>query len=463
LGFSTSNFQAGGNLYVGGHDIYGTTVGGSPGVVRLVSALGSSSLDEVVTVASTLTASSINASAKLLSIKTGYGTNEQEQFGFYSNGRLLGSSSITFAGQNGTGSGDISTKAGTTLADGTIDGSAKLFSVRTGIGGSETEYLNVTKTQISASKFVGDGSGLINITGGGTTTNNYSISPSGIYDKNVSLMLNFSGANNSTNIFDNSYNRKTVTPYGDAKISTAQSKYGGSSLYLDGNGDYLSIPSSEDLNFGTSDFTIEFWAYCTDNTNNYPTYISTYGGWGLGAFGYRFDNTGQAGKFSIHWNPDDPILTTTNTFSFNQWRHTALVRNGTALTLYVNGNQESTTTISPSRTLDLGLSGSMLIGWSRWDGSNGYLNDYMDDLRITKGVARYTGSFTPPTQELSAELPLQSSYTGSLNVTGNLNISGAINLVPQSTLPTGNLGKLAVSGSSLYFHDGSSWRQVSLV
>jgi hypothetical protein len=71
------------------------------------------------------------------------------------------------------------------------------------------------------------------------------------------------GANNSTTFTDSSLTPKTVFANGDAKISTAQSKFGGSSAYLDGNGDHLSIPNSSDFEFGSGDFTIEFWAYVT--------------------------------------------------------------------------------------------------------------------------------------------------------------------------------------------------------
>ena len=431
---------------------------------------------------------------------------------------------------------------------------------------------------------------------GGTIYNtNLTLAPVGVYDPNVVLIMHFSGSNNSTNITDSSFSEKTINVNGNAKISTTESKYGGSSLYLDGNGDYLTSPDNADFDLGNNDFTIEFWAFCTDQTNNYPSYIATDGTWGDGAFAYRFDNLGQSGKFSVHWHPDDPIVTTTNTFSNNTWTHTALVRNNNLLTLYVNGVNEASASINPVKTLDLSRGGNLYIGQSPWDGGNGFVNDYIDDLRITKGVALYTANFTPPTQQLTGGLEyISSSYAGTFNLTGNLNISGAvtasegikfgdgtiqtsivtlqdaynnttasttieladtkdleifpafgayagislnsnaasnfevtdnqldlgtinsgdvnlnsaynltltavetlninagnpisgdiylnssnniylsnltgtvqinntITLLAQNTLPVGSLGMLATSGSNLYFHDGSSWRQVSLI
>jgi hypothetical protein len=79
------------------------------------------------------------------------------------------------------------------------------------------------------------------------------------YFDNVSLLLHGDGTNGSTTIIDSSPSPKTVTAVGNAQISTAQSKFGGASILLDGSFDYLSVATSADLGFGTGDFTIETW------------------------------------------------------------------------------------------------------------------------------------------------------------------------------------------------------------
>jgi hypothetical protein len=84
--------------------------------------------------------------------------------------------------------------------------------------------------------------------------------PTDPYFSNVSLLLHGDGTNGSTTIVDSSASPKTLTAFGNAQISTAQSKFGGSSIAFDGTGDYLSISSSNDLTLGTSDFTLETWA-----------------------------------------------------------------------------------------------------------------------------------------------------------------------------------------------------------
>jgi hypothetical protein len=77
----------------------------------------------------------------------------------------------------------------------------------------------------------------------------------------VSLLLHGDGANGSTTIIDSSPTPKTVTAFGNAQISTAQSKFGGASIALDGTGDYASTGNSSDLLMGSAVFTIECWFY----------------------------------------------------------------------------------------------------------------------------------------------------------------------------------------------------------
>jgi hypothetical protein len=212
---------------------------------------------------------------------------------------------------------------------------------------------------------------------------------------NVVLACHFDGTNGSTTFIDEAGH--TVTAVGNAQISTAQSKFGGASVYLDGNGDYLQIPpTGSEFNFGTTtDFAIECWIDCQDQTVLYPTIIATQGGWSAGAFSLRFDNTGRANRFTVHLNgAGDPFLASSSTFSFGVWRHVALTRQGSTWRLFVNGVQEATGTYAG--TLNLAMGGSIRVGWSTWDGAAGYFKGYIDDLRITNGIPRYTANFTPP-------------------------------------------------------------------
>ena len=211
---------------------------------------------------------------------------------------------------------------------------------------------------------------------------------------NTSLLTNFT----NSGIYDGAM-MNNVSTVGDSKISTTQSKFGGSSMYFDGNGDYLQTLANDYLNFGTGDFTIECWVYNEPTSATYPSFIASITGWSAGASGHRFDNTGYANKFWFGLNGSggvasgDPFMASSSTFNHNQWYHYALTRSGNTWRMFIDGNLENTQTYSGSYNAALG---GMRLGYSTWDGANGYWQGYLDDVRITRGIARYTANFTPP-------------------------------------------------------------------
>jgi hypothetical protein len=208
---------------------------------------------------------------------------------------------------------------------------------------------------------------------------------------NVSLLLHGDGTNGSTTITDNSPSPNTVTAVGNAQISTAQSKFGGSSIAFDGNGDNLTVPGNGSFTMGTADFTVECWVRL-NNASHTGVFVTTaqpldYDGFFCGHVNgilyFLADSTGSA--------PWDVSLTA-GSIAVNSWTHIAGVRFGNTFTSYVNGVQVATTTSS----LSLANSNNILHVGGRAT-LDQYLNGYIDDLRITKGVARYTANFTPPT------------------------------------------------------------------
>jgi hypothetical protein len=211
------------------------------------------------------------------------------------------------------------------------------------------------------------------------------------YFANVSLLLRGDGANGSTTIIDESFSPKTVTVYGNAQISTAQSKYGGSSIYLDGSGDYLSAPADAEFDLGTGDFTIELWVYTLSTTatrglvskgivNSLGSEIWTVE-WMSGSTLGFFANSG--GSFNLR---------STTAFSLNTWYHVAVCRSSGTTKLFVNGASEA----SSSTSFNVTSGGALYVGTGMYAPTSRSTNSYIDDIRITKGVARYTSNFTPP-------------------------------------------------------------------
>lgn len=216
----------------------------------------------------------------------------------------------------------------------------------------------------------------------------------------VSLLLHMDGSNDSTTFTDSSSNVFTLTTYGNAKISTAQKKFGSASGVFDGNGDYLTTSSNAAFNFGTGDFTVETWVRlnATDGYNTFASYLNAGGtvtgtnmGWVLEYY------TGLGFRFFFYSGATPYIASNSASPSVNTWYHLAAVRNSGTMTLYVDG--VGGTGASANYTINNPASVSLNIGRLFASGSSTdtrFVNGYIDELRITKGVARYTAAFTPP-------------------------------------------------------------------
>jgi len=214
-----------------------------------------------------------------------------------------------------------------------------------------------------------------------------------LYNSNVVLNLRMDG-NNGSNVFYDDTNLNSIS-VSNAILSNVQSKYGTVSGYFNGSS-YLQLTANSGLDLSTSDFTIEFWCYCNDSPNSYPSYITSGTTWVSGSFVIRFDDTRYPSKFVVAWNPlGDTFLLTPTTFSYNQWRHVAVARDGKLVRLFIDGVIQATNTVTVSQTLNLAFGGYMRIGYNYLDVTNGYITDYMDEVRITKGVCRYKRNFIP--------------------------------------------------------------------
>jgi hypothetical protein len=208
---------------------------------------------------------------------------------------------------------------------------------------------------------------------------------------NVSLLLHGDGTNGSTTITDSSSSPKTVTAAGNAQISTAQSKFGGASIAFDGNEDYISSASNAAFSFGTGNFTIEGW-YRFNSISDQLLYDTIpVGGAGARNSGFAWALQAASGKLNF-FSGASFRGASSSSLSSGQWYHLALVRNGSEVRYFINGAMDATTFTASTNFTD----STLLVG-RVGDSAAYYLNGYIDDLRITKGVARYTANFTPPT------------------------------------------------------------------
>ena len=208
------------------------------------------------------------------------------------------------------------------------------------------------------------------------------------------LLLHMDGANGSTTFTDNSNSAKVPTVVGNAQISTAQSKFGGASGLFDGSGDYLSYANNADWTFGTGSYTIEMWARITSLAAF--RYVLGRGDGGAGGYLDMYVFTNGAVYANAYLSTGiASINSAASVFVINTWHHIAFVRDGTTFYLYVDGVSRGTPVTS---SLAMRTNNSTMVVGATGLGLNGMLGN-LDDVRITKGVARYPGgtTFTPPT------------------------------------------------------------------
>lgn len=203
----------------------------------------------------------------------------------------------------------------------------------------------------------------------------------------------------SNRFIDSSTNAFTPTVYGDARVKSINPfrRNSGKSVYFDGTGDYLTIPNSVALQMSAGNFTIEFWVYY----NSIAGYVTLFDKGYTGTGGILIQTGNGTGRLIVYI--PGTTISETGTATAGEWIHYALVRNGTTVTLYRNGVSSGSTTSSVdfNNTAQVGIGAA---GTAPGGGAVGdyRLTGYMTDVRVTKGVARYTSSFTPPTDPLTA-------------------------------------------------------------
>lgn len=189
---------------------------------------------------------------------------------------------------------------------------------------------------------------------------------------------------------DCSIARRGARVFGTAALSAAQSKYGAKSLYLADTGTaYVELATSPDFDLGTEDFTIEAWFYTDGTAGLYRTLLVRQDPVGV-AIQIRLSPSNRLEAVLRQAGGEAFTMSGSSVVSSSAWHHAALVRASGVFTLYLDGTADVTLTQS------VALDGSVPIVLGQFPAVTQPLNGYLDDLRITKGVARYTANFTPP-------------------------------------------------------------------
>ena len=230
------------------------------------------------------------------------------------------------------------------------------------------------------------------------------------YFSQVPLLLNCNDTGAPTTFTDLSYVPKTVTAGGGAAQSATQSVFGGASLRTDGTGDYLAVTSTTDFDFGLGDFTVEFWARF-DTVSPAQNKILVTKGWTSSAaaapWAIIMIPSGTvnfyASTSSSSWDVASAVTLKASP-SIDTWYHFAVTREAGVFRAFCDGTLTSSYTSALSIQV---TTGNIMIGGSTVSGDS--LAGYMDDIRITKGVARYNAAFNRPTAELAVPPPAEAT------------------------------------------------------
>ncbi len=209
----------------------------------------------------------------------------------------------------------------------------------------------------------------------------------------VVLLLDFAGDDGDTNITDLSNSGHVETFIAPAQVDTAIQQYTDTnSLLCSGSSGFLRYLDDADWDFGAADFTVEIGAYFETPASGSKVMISNFNatgpsGWGIQTAAgpvLNFIADGVQVK-SETWSPSDQT-----------WYHVAISRSGTNLRMFIDGVQLSTPTTNSSDMS--GANQPLVVGVLRSSSPTQYFLGNLSAVRITKGVARYTANFTPPTE-----------------------------------------------------------------
>ena len=203
----------------------------------------------------------------------------------------------------------------------------------------------------------------------------------------VVLLLDFAGADEATDIIDLSASAHVDTFNGNAQVDTAIQALGENTLLLDGTGDFIHFPDSADWDFGTGDFTVECHFQSSIDARTgvlFSNRFDTSTGWSIqhiSGTALRLLN-GDSSLKAETWNPTE-----------DQMFHVAISREGTNLRMFIDGVELGTATTDS--TDFSGSTSTLAVGALPIPAQN--VAGSIGAVRITKGVARYTANFTPPT------------------------------------------------------------------
>lgn len=218
-------------------------------------------------------------------------------------------------------------------------------------------------------------------------------------DDSCKLLLHFNGISGNQQFIDSSNSPKVVTAYGNAVLSNTHYRFEGTSGYFDETGDYLSVEYSTDFDLGGDNWTIVIWYNPTTKTDfdtllmrkingvSYPAYKFDIGD---GNYLPRFTALNSSGTTIASYAATSPV-----TFTNGSWYQIVWMRDGTNISLYINGNNIPLTVPVSIGSGSLISSTDPLIIGTDIINSDRDINGYIDECIFWKGIAKPIGELYP--------------------------------------------------------------------
>jgi len=274
-------------------------------------------------------------------------------------------------------------------------------------------------------------------------------------DSNVKLLIHCDGVDESTTFTDYSATGHTITAEGNAQVDTAKQKFGTGSCLTSAFGDYLSVGDHADWDFGANDWTIDCWLYLNSATPSTTVCSRVTGS------GNYFYIAWEGGNLRVRDAGGSIDFSRAVTETTGSWFHLAIVRSGTSMYIFKDGvPQGATASVSTTAFIDRAVA----LEFGRMSDNAGYyLNGWIDEIRVSD-VARWTTTFTPPTEEYNANVTITPSVltitssvetpTSAVTLTDALVTPSVLTITSSVQTPTfpvigANINKIINSGNYL--------------
>jgi hypothetical protein len=203
-------------------------------------------------------------------------------------------------------------------------------------------------------------------------------------DGYTTVLLHMDGSDGATTLTDSAAGATahTFTAAGNAQLDTAENKFGTASSLHDGTGDWWTAPASADWTFGSGDFTVDCW-FNRNGGDGTQRYLVGTNDWAIGLY--------DTNRVIFYVAGGTTSVVGTTSITTTGWHHIAALRTSNTLKLFIDGVQEGG---------DVAYAGSMSSNRILYIGDNSFgdeWNGWIDEVRISKGVARWSANFTPPT------------------------------------------------------------------